>query len=56
MWKGNHLATPVGGGVEIHAHKALDSDNVLTDEDGSLQAAKDGVAIADLPADKWWWD
>jgi len=56
MWKGNHLATPVGGGVEIQAHRALNADNVLADDDGSLQAAKDGVGIADLPADKWWWD
>lgn len=56
MWKGNRLATPVGGGVEIRAQMALDADHVLADEDGSLQVAKDGVDIADLPADKWWWD
>ena len=56
MWKGNHLATPVGGGVEIRANLALDDSNLLEDQDGSLQAAKDAVGIADLPADKWWWD
>ncbi len=56
MWKGNHLATPVGGGVEIRAQLALDADHILADEDGSLQSAKDQTGLADLPADKWWWD
>jgi len=56
MWKGRHLATPVGGGVEIRAKQALGSDNLLSDKDGSLQAARNAIDIADLPADKWWWD
>ncbi len=54
MWKGRHLATPVGGGVEIRASKAL--DHPLTDEDGSLKTARNATNIADLPADQWWWD
>jgi len=56
MWKGNRLATPVGGGVEIRAKEALSSANTLPDEDGSLQTARDTIDLADLPADKWWWD
>ena len=54
MWKGRHLATPVGGGVEIRAQQAL--VHALADEDGSLQTARDATNIADLPADRWWWD
>ena len=56
MWKGRQLATPIGGGVEIRAHMALDSDHTLADEDGSLQSARDSIGIADLSADEWWWD
>ncbi len=56
MWKGRQLATPVGGGVQIQARQSLDSENLLADEDGSVQSAHDAVNLRDLPADKWWWD
>jgi hypothetical protein len=56
MWKGRHLATPVGGGVQIQAREALSKENLIADEKGELAAARDGVNLADLPADKWWWD
>src|SRR5690606_25783016 len=34
VWKGSRLFTPVGGGVTIHAQRALDAENALPDEDG----------------------
>src|SRR5262249_54895895 len=34
VWKGNQLMTPVGGGVTIHPREALQSKNLLPDEDG----------------------
>jgi hypothetical protein len=56
VWKGRQLATPVGGGVQIQARQALDPENLLSDNDGSVQSARDSVSLSDLPADKWWWD
>ena len=56
MWKGRHLATPVGGGVQIEARQALSSENLLADDQGEVSAARDSVSLKDLPADAWWWD
>jgi len=56
MWKGRHLATPVGGGVQIEASQALRSENLLADKNGELAEARGKVNLSDLPADKWWWD
>lgn len=56
IWKGSRLATPVGGGVEIRAKQVLDAENLLADEKGEVDAARKSVSLADLPADKWWWD
>ena len=56
MWKGRHLATPVGGGVQIQAKQALSAENLLTDEKGKLDSAREAVDLTDLPADQWWWD
>ena len=56
MWKGRHLATPVGGGVQIQAKQALSGDNLLADEDGNVASTRDAIELSDLPADAWWWD
>lgn len=56
MWKGRHLATPVGGGVQIQAGKALDAENLVADDKGELSAAHQAVDLSELPADRWWWD
>ena len=56
MWKGRHLATPVGGGVQIEARQALSAENLLADDKGDVQAARDSVSLKDLPVDAWWWD
>ena len=56
MWKGRRLMTPVGGGVEIRANKAVDAENRLADSDGAVAEAKSGIDLSQLPADQWWWD
>lgn len=57
IWKGRTLMTPIGGGVSIRAHKALEVDNLLTDEDGAVEKLHSDV-YAERPADNqhWWWD
>jgi hypothetical protein len=56
MWKGNRLMTPIGGGVEIRPSLALDSSNLLEDNEGKLRKLHDKVELTDMPADQWWWD
>lgn len=56
IWRGNRLMTPVGGGVTMQPTVALESSNLLQDEDGKLGEARESVSVKDLPADKWWWD
>jgi hypothetical protein len=48
--------TPVGGGVNIQARQALQSENLLKDEKGALKQLQQSVKLSDLPADQWWWD
>jgi hypothetical protein len=56
VWKGNHLMTPVGGGVTIHADAALRASNLLKDEDGKISEIRESVELKDLPPGQWWWD
>ena len=56
MWKGRHLATPAGGGVQIAARQALNSANVLADDKQEVAAARNAISLDELPADVWWWD
>ncbi len=56
VWKGRQLATPIGGGVQIRPQTALDESNLLADDEGSVQSARNEVSLDDLPADTWWWD
>jgi hypothetical protein len=53
--KGNRLLTPIGGGVEIKPTKALEADQLLTDEKGKLAKLHEEIKI-DLPKGQWWWD
>jgi hypothetical protein len=55
VWKGNRLMTPIGGGVTIEALRALDTSNLLTDEDGAVQAAREEIGL-ELKDGRWWWD
>lgn len=54
VWRGPRLLTPIGGGVTIQPHMALDSPNLLMDEQRAVAAARD--VAQKLPADRWWWD
>ena len=54
VWKGTRLLTPIGGGVTVHPRMALDAPNLLMDEKGTVNAARD--AAAKLPENRWWWD
>jgi hypothetical protein len=56
VWKGNKLATPIGGGVRVEPKRAITSENLLKDENGKLTAKRDGVSLKDLPKEQWWWD
>jgi hypothetical protein len=47
--------TPIGGGVEIRASKAVEAENLLAD-DGEVAEAKAAIDISKLPAGQWWWD
>jgi len=53
VWRGNRLLTPIGGGVTLQPRMALDSPNLLLDEQGAVAKARAAVAI---PAGRWWWD
>lgn len=56
IWKGSMLMTPIGGGVQIDAAKALDPSNVLADSEGAVNAKRESLGIDSAPADRWWWD
>jgi hypothetical protein len=56
VWKGNHLMTPVGGGVTIHAEEALASPNLLMDENGKLGELQQQIDLSKLAEGQWWWD
>lgn len=55
VWKGNQLMTPVGGGVTMHAQRALDSANLLADEGQRVHQAREQVKL-ELAPGQWWWD
>jgi len=54
VWRGSRLLTPIGGGVSLQPRMALDSPNLLMDEQGTVAAAR-GEKLA-VPAGRWWWD
>jgi hypothetical protein len=56
MVKGNTLLTPVGGGVQMRPNLALDSQNVMADEEKSVAKARSEVDLSKLRPDQWWWD
>ncbi len=55
IMKGSKLITPIGGGVAIEAHKALNENNIKND-DGTAQKARGQISLKDIPASQWWWD
>jgi hypothetical protein len=55
IFKGNTLGTPVGGGVQIEATNALESENILKDEKGKVSKLHQTVK-PNLAKGQWWWD
>jgi hypothetical protein len=53
IMKGHRLMTPIGGGVHIEPRSALKSENLLDDQSGKVDQARNAVT---LPAGRWWWD
>jgi hypothetical protein len=53
IMKGHRLMTPIGGGVHIEARSALRPENLLQDDKGKVDEARNAVT---LPAGRWWWD
>ena len=56
VWRGNHLMTPVGGGVTLHPREALQSSNLLSDDDGKVSKAHESIQLDRLAPGQWWWD
>ncbi|MEA1949850.1 MAG: DUF1598 domain-containing protein [Planctomycetota bacterium] len=54
-WKGRTLMTPVGGGVQIEATRALDEENLLEDKKNSVGELHKKTKIK-LAKGQWWWD
>ncbi|MCA9214138.1 MAG: DUF1598 domain-containing protein, partial [Planctomycetales bacterium] len=54
VWKGQRLITPVGGGVQIDATRAISASHA-TPDDGSLAQQRSEVKV-ELVAGQWWWD
>jgi hypothetical protein len=47
--------TPVAGGVEIQAAKAVQADKLLPDEKGTVGKLHAELK-PNLAKDQWWWD
>jgi hypothetical protein len=56
LMKGNTLLTPVGGGVQMRPTLALDSENLMGDEEQAVAKARTEIDLSQLRADQWWWD
>jgi hypothetical protein len=54
VWRQNRLLTPIGGGVTLQPRIALESPNLLMDEQGAVAKARSD-AIS-LPEGRWFWD
>ena len=56
IWKGSHLMTPIGGGVHIDPHEAIETYNMLKDDGGKVSQARAKLDMKDLAKGRWWWD
>ena len=50
------LMTPIGGGVNIQARIALNSDRASVDTEGKIGTVRDSITFDDLAEGQWWWD
>lgn len=53
--RGNRLTTPIGGGVHIEPHQAIEKRNLLPDDKGDVAKARQEIKL-DLAKGQWWWD
>ena len=53
--KSGRLMTPIGGGVEIEAARALAPENLLEDENGKVGQLRRETTV-ELAEGQWWWD
>lgn len=56
IWRGRRLMTPIGGGVNIQARLALNSENLLDDEQGAVMKRHSTITLDHLQPGDWWWD
>jgi hypothetical protein len=56
VWKGSRLMTPVGGGVQMEPMRAVQTENRLKDEKGTVKQAHDNIKLENLAQGQWWWD
>jgi Protein of unknown function (DUF1598) len=56
IWKGNRLFTPIGGGVQMEPVRAIQPENRLTDEKGTVKQAYGSIKLDGLAKGQWWWD
>ncbi len=56
VWKGSHVATPIGGGVTIDPREALNKSNLIKDKDGKIDNARKETDLSHLSKGQWWWD
>lgn len=56
VWKGSHVATPIGGGVTINPREALNKSNLIKDKDGKIDNARKETDLSHLEKGQWWWD
>ena len=56
IWRGNHLMTPVGGGVHIEPSQALKPGNMLEDTENKVGQMHDKLKVENLANGQWWWD
>jgi hypothetical protein len=56
VMKGGYFMAPVGGGVNIQPRVAFRSENLRTDEDGSIASARQSAQKAEVGSGQWWWD
>lgn len=56
IWKGHTLMTPIGGGVQMKPAEALDSQNLLADEEGAVAQQREAQDLSNLAEGQWWWD
>ncbi len=55
IWRAPTLMTPIGGGVQIQATRALAADKRLADKDGKVGKLRQQTTIR-LKKGQWWWD